>query len=142
MNVDDSQGWVGHTMTVEPYTDLRCDVGQQERLVHRVLRDLCVSSGHPNPTSSASTNMSQRKGIHVSPIVSAPKVILKLCAEHGRQRLVFGKGRPRPVARFVVRGRRDGRFTQRGEGEVFGRLRCVPVKGVKTCGGRKPTQAG
>jgi hypothetical protein len=45
--VDDSQGHVKRTMTVESYTDLRCDVGQQERLVHRFLRDLCVCSGCP-----------------------------------------------------------------------------------------------
>ena len=45
--VDDSQGHVKRTMTIESYADLRCDVGQEERLVHRCLRGFCVCSGHP-----------------------------------------------------------------------------------------------
>ena len=45
--VDDSQGHVKRTMTIESYADLRCDVGQEERLVHRCLRGLCVCGRYP-----------------------------------------------------------------------------------------------
>lgn len=71
----------------------------------------------------SSTNASNGKDVHVSSIVPAPEVILELGAEHVWQRLVFRKSGLGPVTHFVLRGWCNGRFTQRGEGEVFGRLK-------------------
>lgn len=42
-----SRRYLERTMTVEPYTDLRRDIGQQESLVHCFLRGLCVCGGYP-----------------------------------------------------------------------------------------------
>lgn len=35
-------------MPVEPITDLRRDIGEEERLIHSLLRDLRISCRHPN----------------------------------------------------------------------------------------------
>ena len=94
----------------------------------------------PNDVSVPSRTR-RHEDVHVSPVVSALEVVLELGTKHGGQRLVFGKGRPRPVARFVLGGG-CGRFTQRGEGEVFGSLKTRSYKGrgARTCRENSPKQ--
>lgn len=85
-------------MPVESFSDLRCNIGEQERLVHGFLRGFGVCGRNPSRRLSIVWRFDLLSNSHVASIISTPEIVLELGPEGFRDAFVLNKCRFRAVS--------------------------------------------